>query len=580
MPDDLHEREVVLLVDAIRDFVTRPDSWDEAYIPTRQHPDGRWVSTHTLEDHEVEILRHLAARDLDASTLLRVLDLLAARTTGLEKVQTWASLIEHVASEFANIALNYDVMFAIGRAFAIAPRFGPLTQAAGDKLEHILLDRILASTNPEEVLPLAGNLRAHNRARTRAAEVGEHLRLLAPPSTHGYMRRLLREEAAAWHLLAGDLPAHYDDIAAAVLVLRDQASELLDEHRVDSAARAGKDLELALDRLAIIPRAERPARGVDQLHSELTRMIRRAGTATLSFMKSTRHKVPIPREMPNLTALIEGKEVGDALGLFLGWLPLTDFELAKVNNQALIEKYPLPHVFPHVQFSPDGRTVARSSADANDLIYGVPSHLWRVMTRDFVGRIVFCVQRFLEPSWSALSAQHPLNIADFTFLANESPAVPSGRQSLVARGLHYGYNGDFLTAAHLLIPQLENIIRMKLIAAGVSTSTIDDGIEAEKGLSALMKGDEVEAVFDPDIVFEIRALFCSSHGPNLRNELAHGLANDNHINSVSSFYAWWLIWRLIFSDFSNAHRDEDASDLGGPVVVPDDEDNDRSWSDA
>ncbi|WP_435748735.1 DUF4209 domain-containing protein [Microbacterium sp. PMB16] len=562
-------REVVRLVDSIRDLVTHPDSWDEAYVPVRRHPDGRWLSAHTLEDHEIEILRHVAERDLDAPTRLRVLEMLAARTQGLEKVETLAKVVEHVQSSYAHLSLDYDVLFAIGRAFDIAPRFGPLTMAPGDTLEQTLLSRLVASRDPDEALRLAGNLRKYRRPRSRAAEVAEHLRALASVAPDTYMPRLLREEAGAWYLLAGDREAHYDDVAAAILMLRDQADVMLRDHKSDSAARAGKELELALDRLASIPRAERRSRGVDQLHGELTRKIRRAGTATLSFMKSIRREIPLSDEMPDLAEAIGGRDLGEALHLFLEWLPLTDFEANKANNQKLVKKYPLTHLFTHVQFSRDGRAVARSSGDDDDRIYGVPSHLWRVMTKEHGIRVGLYVRRFLARSWMILSAEHPLNVADFTILARESPLVPSGRESLVARGLHYGYGGDFLTAAHLLIPQLENIIRAKLADAGVSTSTIEDGMETENGLSALMKGDEVEQVFGVDIVFEIRALFCSSHGPNLRNELAHGLVDDDHINSATSFYAWWFIWRLVYSEFFNAHRDEDASDRGGPIVYED-----------
>lgn len=568
-PDDPQVNEVILLIDAVRELMTHPDGGDESYVPIRPRPDGRWVSTHTLEDHEIEILRHVAALDLDAPTRLRVLELLAARTKGLERVETSAKIIEHVLAEYACRPFDYDVSFAVGRAFDLAPRFGPLTMAPGDRLEQTLLDRLLACTNASEALRLAENMREQRRPRTRAAEIARHLRSLVSAATDTYMPRLLREEAGAWHVLAGDLQSHYDDVAAVVLMLRDQAVALLGEHRTDSSARAGKDLELALDRLVTIPRTERPSRGVDQLHGELTRLVRRAGTATLSFMKSTRREVPIPKDMPGLAEAIDGRELSEALHLFLEWLPLTDFAANRSHNQALVKKYPLSHLFSHVQFAKDGRAVARSTGSDDDVTYGMPSHLWRVMTREFGIRVGLYVQRFLAPSWMILSAQHPLNIADFAFLARESSLVPSGRESLVARGLHYGYGGDFMTAAHLLIPQLENIVRVKLQDAGVVTSTIEDGIETERGLSALMKGDDVERVFGTDVVFEIRALFCSAHGPNLRNEIAHGLVDDDHINSATAFYAWWFIWRLVHSGFFNAHRDEDASDSDGPVIPED-----------
>lgn len=565
-PDDDQVREVVVLVDHVRDLVTHPNSWDEAYVPIRRHPDGRWLSVHTIHEHEIEILTAVESHSLDDETRLRVLELLAARTRGRAKVETYRKIIEHVAAKFAIRPLDYQVIFAIGRSFNIAPRFGQATVEAGDALERTIVARLLKTTDADEAVQLAQNLREQRRARSYAKQVAVHLRGIAETSPTSPWMRLIREEAASWHLTSGDHEAHYDDITAAVIILRDEATALLAEHKTASAARAAEDLELALDRLATIPRSARKARGIDQLHGELTRMIRQAGTATLSFMRPIRREIPVPEELPDLSELIEGKDLGTALQLFLHWLPITDSDAYKTEHQQLAERYPLTHVFPRVRLSRDGRKVARATSEKNDVTYGVPSHLWRAMVDGLVFRTNFYVTRFLAKSWMTLSAEHPLNIADFTLIARESSLVPSERESLVARGLHYGYGGDFLTAAHLLIPQLESIIRAKLKDAGVNTSAIEDGIETEKGLGALMTGEKVEKVFGRDYVFEIRALLCSPHGPNLRNELAHGLINDEHIDSVISFYAWWLIWRLVCSAFFNSDRDSEASDLGGPIV--------------
>jgi hypothetical protein len=38
-----------------------------------------------------------------------------------------------------------------------------------------------------------------------------------------------------------------------------------------------------------------------------------------------------------------------------------------------------------------------------------------------------------------------------------------------------------------------------------------------------MELPEIETIFGKDLSFEIKALFCDPFGPNLRNELAHGL---------------------------------------------------------
>ena len=73
-------------------------------------------------------------------------------------------------------------------------------------------------------------------------------------------------------------------------------------------------------------------------------------------------------------------------------------------------------------------------------------------------------------------------------------------------------------------------MRWHLKAAGIKTTNLDsDGIENENGLSTLMDLPEVTQIFGEDISFELKALFCDPFGPNLRNELAHGLLDDRDV---------------------------------------------------
>ena len=41
-------------------------------------------------------------------------------------------------------------------------------------------------------------------------------------------------------------------------------------------------------------------------------------------------------------------------------------------------------------------------------------------------------------------------------------------------------------------------------------------------------------------------------GPNLRNNIAHGLLNDQEANSVDAVYAWWLGLQLVFNTYWNS----------------------------
>jgi len=146
----------------------------------------------------------------------------------------------------------------------------------------------------------------------------------------------------------------------------------------------------------------------------------------------------------------------------------------------------------------------------------------------------------------------------FVNLAYWSPTIPEGREYLVGKALYCGYELDFSTAIHILSPQIENIVRTHLKQSLVNTRHTDrNGIDTEKGLSSLTGKDvpEFESIFGRDIAAEIRMLFCEGTGPNLRNNVAHGLLDDSSSNSPFSIYAWWFLLKILFRSFQKENED-------------------------
>jgi hypothetical protein len=93
---------------------------------------------------------------------------------------------------------------------------------------------------------------------------------------------------------------------------------------------------------------------------------------------------------------------------------------------------------------------------------------------------------------------------------------------MVGRALYYGFDGDFMSAVQRLTPQLEILVRVHLNDAGFVTTAVKDGIVNELHLSFLTAGRRPTRFSAKTSRFAVRALSCSSVGPNLRNEFAHG----------------------------------------------------------
>lgn len=119
--------------------------------------------------------------------------------------------------------------------------------------------------------------------------------------------------------------------------------------------------------------------------------------------------------------------------------------------------------------------------------------------------------------------------------------MPKDRADIFERALFAGFDSDYLTFTHLVIPQIENSIRMifglnKLKTTSVSSS----GIQEERDLNQLLNDQNAETIFGKDLVWEMRSLLIEKGGPNLRNRVCHGLINSSDINSNSSLFLLWL----------------------------------------
>ena len=102
---------------------------------------------------------------------------------------------------------------------------------------------------------------------------------------------------------------------------------------------------------------------------------------------------------------------------------------------------------------------------------------------------------------------------------------------------------------YVLSPQIENMVRRIFSERGVQTTTITGGIQHVIGLSALIDKPEALEILGEDLLFPIKALFCENFGPNVRNNTAHGLFDDEAYHSPISVYAWYFTFKIVFNAF-------------------------------
>ena len=366
--------------------------------------------------------------------------------------------------------------------------------------------------------------------------------------------------AAEWHKTIPDkVKAAEMTVAVAEGWVKEAIARIASESPSYSVATSF--YENAIQTYRSIPRAERTTHSVDERIAELRTHLTDSGERSLEEMGLIRTPgIDITQIVENARKSVTGKSAQEALLAFANLHRGADVEELRGTVLERMRQHPLQSLFAATVVSRDGRVIAKRPAMSlgRELTEDHEINVRAEMIRDYGIMVGILVQGDIWPALEVLLLEHRLREADFIDLARHSPIVPKERAGLFGKALFAGYERDFVTALHLLIPQIEHLVRVHLKQAGAKTANLDkDGIENENGMSTLMDLPESEQVFGKDLAFELKSLFCDSFGPNLRNELAHGLLDEDACHSPFAIYAWWLALRLTFNTWWNAaHANE------------------------
>ena len=153
----------------------------------------------------------------------------------------------------------------------------------------------------------------------------------------------------------------------------------------------------------------------------------------------------------------------------------------------------------------------------------------------------------IEPARLQIQQEHAIRTSDLWYLVRDNPFIKPGHEGIYLDGIQAGFFGDWLVAMHLLVPQMESSLRFVLNQQDVITSKIkSDGIQQDFDLNELLWMEEVEAIFGPNILFDLRGILIERVGCNLRNELAHGLMPKGAFYTAEAPYFWWLVLHLLY----------------------------------
>ena len=104
-----------------------------------------------------------------------------------------------------------------------------------------------------------------------------------------------------------------------------------------------------------------------------------------------------------------------------------------------------------------------------------------------------------------------------------------------------------MTALSILIPQIENAVRYLAVECGEPVYNMnEEGIEEVKPMHAVLELEGVKESLDEDLIFALNTIFCSKFGFNMRNNVAHGILDDQAFQSFKALYIWWFALKFCY----------------------------------
>lgn len=563
-----HGKVLWLLADACS-MMLSPASQNEPFKPSAVFNDRRSVIPDDLSESDIDFFAQIVDAVDDSWLKARLADLV-----WLKRTPRNASFALTAIDAYRSLALDKDTWVrgardCWSRAISLARM---LKAGSGDRLEQMeaaIIAALCAATRDHGFLGLwlGDLLRANGLGRKHRTDVAKKLEKLAHEFDDAGELHRAREyfsAAAEWHkAIPDEVKAAEMTVAVAEGWVKEAVARSASQY--PSHMLAASFYENAIQTYRTVPRAERDTHRVDERIAELRSHLNDSGAKSLGEMGVIRTPgVDITQIVENARRSVTGKSAQEAL---LAFANLHHGARAEELRKCALERmrqYPLQSLFAATVLSRDGRVIAKrpsmslGGASTVDDEISIRSE----MIRDYGILVSIVVQGDIWPALEVLLLEHRLREADFVDLARHSPIVPKDRAQLFGKALFAGYERDFVVALHLLIPQIEHLVRVHLKQAGAKTTNLDkDGIQNENGLSTLMDLPEAEQVFGKDLVFEFKALLCDAFGPNMRNELAHGLLEEDGFHSHFAIYAWWLALRLTFKTWWNAARKSEVAEL-------------------
>jgi lysyl-tRNA synthetase class 1 len=212
----------------------------------------------------------------------------------------------------------------------------------------------------------------------------------------------------------------------------------------------------------------------------------------------------------------------------VAWYFIPSADMARKIVQEAKTVAPLMSMIPITVVDRTGRPVARVETD-DDASEG------RLFHR--LAQIAGLNQSFLSYVIEAAIAEFQPSVDDILAVLYRSPLFLESRRSILREGITAYLAKDHLKGIHVLVPQIEEMLRTLLVLMGIPPHKSvlgHPGITDVKNMNQALSDPRVQEVLTENVWRYLTILYIDKRGMNLRNDLAHGLVSVEGFNQPTA----------------------------------------------
>ena len=521
------------------------ESRNDPFQPFMTYGNKRSFLPIDLTDEEILYLSSIVDEDLPPILKARIADILWTYSKPKNKKHSEIAIENYISMDVFDDFFEPDVYVFWERAVMLAKQ--TKNSSLIEKIKSKLLNKI---DNPST---------SWNFHLLKIIEIFDNTDL-DKGLNHELAEKLLEKQKEFNHEQQFHIAEQYLELAAKLfkksgneedsyksLALLSQATENHGDYRKnESAMVANSFYKLALQRYREIPNSYRNTLQIDQKLDTVQDKITQSGILITDELQVISTKQMNISELQEQSINhVKDKQTAFESLLYFSGVSSCNFESIWKSTERYIQNSVVSSLFGATSVSLDGRKISSIpplALDGNNK----DEVILKTAIKNFGVHIHLAVEGCILPALNQIQEEHIFPKDFLVDLCKLSDIVPEKREILVTNALYQGFEWDFRSAIHLLAPQAENMVRQLLKRNRFVTTHIDqNGIENEMGLSSLVSIDGAREILGDDLWFELQAVFTDSLSANLRNEVGHGLLDDDTSNSLYSIYAWWMVLRLV-----------------------------------